>query len=110
VDITWRLVSPDLGVPIAYYFDKGSNQWWTGLQIRNHRNPIASLEYLNDGGQWVNVPRMSWNIFVQTEPGMGPGPYTFRVTDWYGHTLTDTGIPHTAGSSTNGAGQFPYGP
>ena len=33
------------------------------------------------GGQWVAVPRTSYNYFVQTDPGMGPGPYTFRVTD-----------------------------
>lgn len=109
VDITWQVVSPELSSPIAYHFKDGSNQWWTAVQIRNHRNPIASLEYLDDG-QWIAVPRVSYNYFVQTNPGMGPGPYAFRVTDVYGNVLTDSGIPHIENGTVNGAAQFPPGP
>ena len=110
VDITWQLISPELSGPIAYHFKDYSNQWWTAVQIRNHRNPIAKFEFLDGSGQWVNVPRTSYNYFVQTDPGMGPGPYTFRVTDWYGNTLIDSGIPHIENGTVNGAGQFPSGP
>ena len=109
VPITWQLVSPALNGPIAYHFKDGSNQWWTAVQIRNHRNPIAKLEYLN-GDQWVTVPRTPYNYFVQTEPGMGPGSYTFRVTDHYGNQLSDSGIPHIENGTINGASQFPPGP
>jgi len=41
---------------------------------------------------------------------MGVGPYTFRVTDLYSNTLTDSGIPFIVGGTINGAGQFPPGP
>jgi hypothetical protein len=41
---------------------------------------------------------------------MGPGPYTFRVTDRYGNTLTDNNIPHVENGTVNGVGQFPAGP
>ena len=109
VPITWQLISPDLDGPIAYHFKDGSNQWWTAVQIRNHRNPIAKLEYL-DGGQWISVPRTAYNYFVQTEPGMGVGPYSFRVTDLYGNVLTDSGIPHIENGTVDGAAQFPAGP
>ena len=109
VPITWQLVSPALNGPIAYHFKDGSNQWWTAVQIRNHRNPIAKLQYLN-GDQWVTVPRTPYNYFVQTNPGMGPGPYTFRVTDYYGNQLIDSGIPHIKNGTINGATQFPPGP
>ena len=109
VPITWQLVSPALNGPIAYRFKDGSNQWWTAVQIRNHRNPIAKLEYLN-AGQWITVPRTSYNYFVQTNPGMGPGPYTFRVTDYYGNQLIDSGIPHIENGTIDGAAQFPPGP
>ena len=47
VTITWQVVSPELNGPIAYHFKDGSNQWWTAVQIRNHRNPIAMLEYFS---------------------------------------------------------------
>lgn len=110
VDITWQVVSPELSGPIAYHFKDGSNQWWTAVQIRNHRNPITKFEYLNDAGQWLTVPRTSYNYFVQTNPGMGPGPYTFRVTDSYGNKLSDSGIPHIENDTVNGGAQFPPGP
>jgi expansin (peptidoglycan-binding protein) len=110
VPITWQVVSPALSGPIAYHFKDGSNQWWTAVQIRNHRNPIARLEYFTTGGQWVSVPRTSYNYFVQTNPGMGPGPYTFRVTDSYGNVLSDSGIPHIENGTVNGSNQFPPGP
>jgi expansin len=109
VPITWQVVSPSLTGSIVYHFKDGSNQWWTAVQIRNHRNPVARLEYLA-GDQWLAVPRTAYNYFVQTNPGMGPGPYTFRVTDSYGNVLIDSGIPHVENGSVSGAGQFPPGP
>lgn len=109
VPITWQIVSPELSGPIAYHFKDGSNQWWTAVQIRNHRNPIAKFEFYN-GSQWVNVSRTDYNYFVQTGPGMGPGPYTFRVTDIYGNVLQDSGISHVENGSVNGSAQFPPGP
>lgn len=110
VPITWQVVSPELAGPIAYHFKDGSNQWWTAVQIRNHRNPIAKLEYLDAAGQWVTVPRTDYNYFVQTNPGMGPGPYTFQVTDSYGNVLLDSSIPLIENGTVNGAAQFPAGP
>ncbi len=108
VNITWQVVSPAVSGPIIYHFKDGSNQWWTAVQIRNHRNPIAKFEYLS-GDTWVSVPRSDYNYFVQAS-GMGPGPYSFRVTDVYGNVLSDSGIPHTENGNVNGSGQFPYGP
>jgi expansin (peptidoglycan-binding protein) len=110
VPITWQLVSPALDGPIAYHFKDGSNQWWTAVQIRNHRNPVANLEYLDENGRWAAVPRTAYNYFVQTGPGMGPGPYAFRVTDLYGNVLEDRGIPHVENGTIAGAAQFPAGP
>jgi expansin (peptidoglycan-binding protein) len=110
VPIIWQQVSPAISGPIAYHFKDGSNQWWTAVQIHNHRNPIAKLEYRNASGQWVSVPRTSYNYFVQTNPGMGPGQYVFRVTDSYGNVVSDSGIPHVENGTVNGASQFPPGP
>ncbi|HAJ34313.1 MAG TPA: hypothetical protein DCL15_01290 [Chloroflexi bacterium] len=110
VAITWQLISPAVTGPIAYHFKEGSNQWWTAVQVRNHRNPIARLEYRTVGGDWIEVPRTDYNYFVQTNPGMGPGPYTFRVTDWYGHVLEDSGIAHMENGTVAGSDQFPPGP
>lgn len=104
VPITWRLVSPDLGRPVAYHLKDGSNQWWTAIQVRHHRNPIVKLEY-RDGGRWVALERQDYNYFVGTN--MGPGPYTLRITDSFGNVLQDSGIPLIPEVEHPGAAQFP---
>ena len=109
VAISWQVISPAIDGPIAYHFKDGSNQWWTAVQIRNHRNPIAKVEF-HDGEQWVAVERTNYNYFVQTNPGMGPGPYQFRVTDSYGNVLVDNDIPHRENGTVDGDAQFPKGP
>jgi expansin (peptidoglycan-binding protein) len=109
VPISWQQVSYPLEGPIVYHFKDGSNQWWTAVQIRNHRNPIAKLEYKAGNGNWINVPRTTYNYFVESS-GMGPGPYTFRVTDVFGHTLVDSGIPHVENGDISGSNQFPPPP
>jgi expansin (peptidoglycan-binding protein) len=38
---------------------------------------------------------------------MGPGPFTLRVTDIYGQTVTDTAIPLLNNAEASGASQFP---
>lgn len=106
VPITWRIVSPELDGPIAYHFKEGSSQYWTAVQVRNHRNPIATFEYQTSGGQFKEVLRTEYNYFVE-QSGMGPGPYTFRVTDIYGHTLTDSGIVLVEAGEVSGSAQFP---
>lgn len=105
VPISWRVVSPALSGPIRYHFKEGSHQWWMGVQIRNHRNPVFKFEYRNSAGSFVAVPRQSYNYFVIENAGVGP--FTFRVTDFYGNVLTDSGIPLLADNSAPGAAQFP---
>ncbi len=106
VPISWQLVSYPLVDPIVYHFKEGSNQWWTAVQIRNHTNPIVSVAYW-DGVAFQEVPRLSYNYFVQTSPGMGEGPYTFRVTDYFGNQLIDNNIPFVEDGEVVGGGQFP---
>jgi expansin len=108
VPISWKIVSPDISGPIRYQFKEGSSQWWTAVQIRNHRNPIAKFEYLKNG-QFMAVPREDYNYFVESG-GMGPGPYTFRVTDSYGNVLIDSGVALLVDGEVAGAAQFPRAP
>jgi expansin len=112
VPISWRIVSPDISGPIRYRFKEGSSQWWTAVQIRNHRNPIAKLEFRDTNGQFVAMERQSYNYFIRPgdNQGLGPGPYTFRVTDSYGNVLTDSGIALNVAGEVAGAAQFPKMP
>jgi expansin len=106
VPITWRIVSPALNGPIVYRFKEGSSQWWTAVQIRNHRNPVWSVEYRTATGAFKPAVRQNYNYFVEAS-GMGVGPFTFRVTDIYGHTIVDNGIALVVGGEVAGSAQFP---
>jgi expansin (peptidoglycan-binding protein) len=103
--ITWQVVSPNMDGPIQFEF-KEKNQWWTAVQVRNHRNPIAKFEYLSASG-FVEITRTDYNYFLEAS-GMGPGPYTFRVTDILGNQIVSNGIPlSNPGVEIDGRGQFP---
>ncbi len=110
VPITWQVISPEISGPILYHFKDGSNQWWTAVQIRNHRNPIAKFEYFDySKSQYVTVARTGYNYFVESA-GMGAGPYKFRVTDVYGNQIVDSGVPGGDNTTVVGSKQFPPGP
>ena len=106
IPIQWQLLGCNVTGPIVYHFKDGSNQWWTAVQIRNHRHPILSLEYLTSQHTYKVVNRADYNYFVEPA-GMGPGPFTFRVTDIYGHTLVDSAIAHVENGNVQGRSQFP---
>ncbi len=106
VPISWKYVSCPSAGNIVYHFKEGSNQWWTAVQIRNHRNAIAKFEYKDAMGVWKDVARVDYNFFIDMM-GMGPGPYDFRVTDVAGNVLEDGGVPFVEAGDSPGAGQFP---
>lgn len=104
VSVRWRLVPCAVQGPVRYHFKDGSSQYWTALQVRNHRMPVARLEY-SKNGTWVDVRRESYNYFVDPQ-GMGPGPLKVRLTSSDGQTLEDT-LPSVAPDQTfEGAAQF----
>lgn len=77
--------------------------------MRNHRNPVYRLEYRAADGSFQPLERQEYNYFVAPQ-GLGPGPYTLRVTDIYGHTLIDSGIILIEAGVVVGSGQFPPQP
>ncbi len=106
VAIQWQYIACGTDGNLAYHFKPGSNAYWTAVQVRNHPYAIKTLAYDSGGGNFVSVPRKSYNYFV-AESGMGEGPYSLRVTDIYDRVITDTNIPLTPGAATLGNHQFP---
>lgn len=109
VPITWHEVDCPVSGPIAYRFKEGSNPFYTAIQIRNARYPIAGVEYQDDMGAWREIDRVSYNFFVEPS-GLGDGPYALRVTDQRGHVVEDDAVPFEAASTKPGGEQFPLCP
>ncbi len=105
VPITWHAVACPVTGPIGYRFKEGSNPYWTAIQVRNHRYPIAQLEARDDAGVWHALPREPYNYFVDTR-GLGPGPYALRVTDDRGHVVEDDAVPFAEATEVRGAAQL----
>jgi expansin (peptidoglycan-binding protein) len=105
VDISWQMVACAIDVPISYRYKDGANQWWTAVQVLDHRLPIASMEYSKDGASFSPMMRMDYNYFL-TESGFGEGETTVRVTAIDGQTLTDVLPPVEEYLITEGQAQF----
>jgi expansin (peptidoglycan-binding protein) len=103
VDIIWTVVGCDSLGPIQYKFKDGANQWWTAVQVRNHRLPLARFEANLNG--WVEIPRFDYNYFVR-ESGFGAGATEVRVTAIDGQVLVDTLPPVQAELVVSGSAQF----
>jgi expansin len=106
IPITWRETPCTVTGPIAYHFKDGANAYWTAIQIRNHRYPIAKLEAQDPSGTYHDISRVEYNFFVE-ETGLGAGPYALRVTDTRGHVIEDEGVSLGDDVTRTGATQFP---
>ena len=61
----------------------------------------AAIESNAGGGAFQVLQRESYNYFVAPQ-GMGPAPYTMRVTDVHGHVVEDSGIALQVGAEVWG--------
>lgn len=107
IPISWRYVSGTVPT-MKLYFKEGSSQWWTGVQVRDHRSPVATLAYRASGtsGAYIPLNREMYNDFISPS-GMGPGPYDIQITDVLGQTITATNVPLTVTTEIDLGQQFP---
>lgn len=104
VSIRWRYVACNVQGNVQYHVKEGSSQWWTAVQVRNHRLPIASLEWYRNGA-WRSAPRTDYNYFLESS-GMGAGPIRIRVTATDGQRFEDTLPAPQPNTVFQGSGQF----
>ncbi|KQU66041.1 MULTISPECIES: expansin EXLX1 family cellulose-binding protein [unclassified Rhizobacter] len=107
IPISWKYVS--CTPPAAkLYFKEGSSQWWAGVQVRDHRGPVASLGYRasGSGGTFTSLGREMYNYFIAPS-GMGAGPYDIQVTDVFGQQITATGVALAVTTEIDLGLQFP---
>ncbi|MEO3929700.1 expansin EXLX1 family cellulose-binding protein [Micromonosporaceae bacterium B7E4] len=84
-------VDPPLPGRLTFRLKSGVSQYWFAVQVGNHGNPVKSVAAKRAGSSWRAAKRGSDNYWV-IDGGIGPGPYSIRVTDVYGHQAVATGI------------------
>ncbi|MFD9376346.1 expansin EXLX1 family cellulose-binding protein [Streptomyces sp. NPDC059999] len=89
IPISWSLLSPQASGTISVRYKTGSSPHWCGIQVIDHRNPVARLEVRTTTG-WRRLPRTEYNYFLSAD-GSGCGG-AMRITDIYGEQLTVDGI------------------
>ena len=105
IPISWSFVACDAQGPVTYKYKDGSNPYWTAVQVRNSRYPIAKLESSKDGTEWAEAVRQGYNYFLNGS-GFGAGTTQVRITAQNGMTLIDT-LPEAKGSlEVSGQAQF----
>jgi len=104
VPITWKVVPCNVTGNVEYQIKDGSSQYWTAIQVRNSRLPVAKLEWMQNGA-WTDVSRADYNYFVVSS-GVGPASYQVRITSSTGETLMDTLPPVQPNALVQGSGQF----
>ncbi|MEU5262265.1 expansin EXLX1 family cellulose-binding protein [Amycolatopsis sp. NPDC021455] len=90
IPVTWKLVSAPPAKRISLRYKTGSSQYWCGIQVIDHRNPVARLE-VRAGGGWKQLQRTDYNYFL-SENGAGCGG-SIAVTDIYGERLVVDPLP-----------------
>ncbi|MBM7490109.1 expansin (peptidoglycan-binding protein) [Micromonospora luteifusca] len=90
VPVTYRaVVNPPLDGGLTFRMKRGASQYWFAVQIGNHGNPLRSVEAKGPTGGFRKAARQHDNYWT-VEGGLGPGPYSIRVTDVYGRQATAT--------------------
>jgi expansin len=92
IHVTYRVIAdPALPGPVSLRVKEGSSAYWLALLPINTGNPVASVEVRSASRGWQELVRADYNYWIAAS-GMGPGPFTVRITDTRGHHATLTGI------------------
>jgi expansin (peptidoglycan-binding protein) len=106
VPITWQVVTAPVSGPVQYRYKEGSTRYWTAVQVRNSRLPIARLQIWPTGASgWIDVVRTDYNYFVHAAT-VDAGPIHVRVTASTGAVVQDTLPEPQPGLQLTGQAQF----
>ena len=97
VAITWRVVPLPTDDPVVFRWHCKSTKYWAALQVRNSVYPVKKVEYLDEKtGEYIPLRKESYYVFT-ADNGLGSdGPFTFRITDVFGHQIIEENIPYAS--------------
>ncbi len=108
IPISWKYVANEQAGNMKLYFKEGSSQWWTAIQVRDHKYPIVAMSYRvsGSGNDYTQLERKPYNYFVKNN-GFGIGPYDFLITDFWGQTVEVKSVSLILNTEIDTAMQLP---
>jgi expansin (peptidoglycan-binding protein) len=112
IPVALRWVPAPVSGNLKLYFTSGSNQWYFGITVYNHRIGVAKVEVMGSpggatGGQWMELPRDFINRFEHLAAADIGLPITVRVTSKQGEQVLFGPIASIAeGNRHTALGQF----
>lgn len=103
--ITWHFVACPVDGTVKLHFVPGSTIYWTGIQVRNHRTPISTMEVLVDSAKWKNIVRKPYNRFESSL--MPQPPWIIKIRDVFGGEIVDSAVPLLNGNDYELSKQLP---
>lgn len=106
-EMTWQLARcPENGGSMFLQFQTEANVWWTSFWVRNAAVPLARVEVQSaNHASWT---ALSWGSdgTLTDAGGFGEGPFSIRITDVQGKSLTGTFPSFQAGALVAFPGQL----
>jgi expansin (peptidoglycan-binding protein) len=103
-EVSWKAVPCAVTGEIEYRFKKTSSEYWTAIQVRNHRVPVKAVAW-KKGNEWIEMTRSDDNYFVAAK-GVGAKSVTLRVTSADGQSIEQTFAKWKDGETYKGSSQF----
>lgn len=104
--VSWKVVPCAVTGNLAFLIKKTSSQYWTAIQVRNHRVALKSAAIKrSDSSDWQEMTRSNDNYFVAAK-GVGTGSFALRVTAVDGQTIEQTFREWKDGTTVEGKDQF----
>lgn len=92
IPITYKTVTgPSVPGPLTVRVKEGSSRDWLSVLIDNHGTQLSSVKVA--GHTATHETYNYWTV----DGGAGPGPFTVKITDVYGHTASVSGIKLSPG-------------
>lgn len=108
INVSYHTVTnPSLPAPVSVEVKPGSSASWLALLPMSTGNPLSSVQVQNSSGGWDSLTQSGYGYWI-AQQGEGPGPFTVRLTDTAGHTVTLNGITLSPGGTQN-TGTWMYG-
>ena len=107
MSISWKSVPCPISGGIIYNFDSYSNLYYISLKIKNIRYAVKKVEFKNNGSDYIEMQRQTYNSFV-ISPTNSPAtsPFDIRVTDILGNVIEEQ-VPFNVEVDIQSNFQFP---